>query len=267
MLHIFTLNWNGKEKLESLYNSLIKLNFKDPYIWHIKDNGSTDGSIEYIDNLKDNRINLIKYAHNNDNFAKGVNFLFDQSNAKSDDLILLLNNDVVFSGQNDLTKMISYFNDKNIGVVGCKLLYKNSNKIQHAGVVFNEELKMPIHFGLNQIDSDNFKVDREFQVVTGAVLLIKASTFSAAGKMDDTFHWAFDDVALCLNVKYKQNKKIVCVGDVTIYHEESATLKKNPVNKLFMPQNVGNLLRKWSSFYHSDKKIYNSNLKHNIYKK
>lgn len=266
MLHILTLNWNGKEKLMALYDSFKKLNFKEDYKWHIKDNNSTDGSIEYLESLNDENLNIIKYSHNNDNFAKGVNYLFNQSGAKDGDIIMLLNNDVTFSGLNDLTKLLSYFNDKNVGIVGCKLLYKNSEKIQHAGVVFNEELKMPVHFGLNQIDSDAFKLDREFQVVTGAVMLIRFEDFNNAGGMDESFHWAFDDVALCLNIKYTQNKKIICVGDVKIFHEESATLKKNPVNKLFMPQNVGNLLKKWSHLYKPDKKIYSSNLNYNIYK-
>lgn len=274
MLHIFTLNWNGKDKINELYNSFIKLNFKQDYIWHIKDNGSTDGSIELIESFNNKNINLIKYHDNLQNFAQGMNFIFNQANTKENDLILLLNNDVVFNNQNDLNKLISYFSDNSIGIVGCKLLYKNTDIIQHAGVVFNEEIKMPVHFGVNKKDSNDFKLNREFQVVTGAVLLIRQELYKNAYTnengnkgMDESFHWAFDDVALCLSVKYKQNKKVICVGDVKIFHEESATLKKNPVNKLFMPRNVSNLLMKWSKFYSPDKKVYNNNLKHNLYKK
>lgn len=273
MLHIFTLNWNGKEKLKELYESFNKLNKNFDYVWHIRDNKSSDDSLSYLLSLNDSKLNIISHLHNNDNFAQGMNALFEQSNAKDEDLILLLNNDVVFDGANDLNNMVGYFTDPNIGVLGCKLLFKNTDKIQHAGVVFNEQLKMPVHFGLNQKDSDLYSMDREFQVVTGAVMMIRKTCYekicinpNGRKGMDESFIWAFDDVTACLDVKYKQNKKIVCYGKSKIYHEQSATLIKNPINKLFMNHNVSNLIKKWGKIYSSDKLKY-SNPNYNLYKK
>jgi len=273
MIYIFTLNWNGEDKLKELYNSFNSLNKEFDYTWYIKDNNSTDGSVKYLESLNDDKLKIIKHPHNNDSFAYGMNYLFKLSNPKDNDLVLLLNNDIVFSGKNDLNHMISYFNDKSVGIVGCKLLFKNTDLIQHAGVVFHDRLRTPMHFGLKQKDSEFFSLDREFQAVTGAVMLIKAETYknirnnlSGQHGMDEDFVWAFDDVSACLNVKYKQNKKIICVGNTKIFHEESATLKKNPVNKLFLNQNLAHLFSKWSKIYHTDMSKY-INPKYNLYKK
>jgi len=272
MIHIFTLNWNGKDKMNELYHSFNELNKNFDYLWHIKDNNSTDGSIELIESWNDKNINLIKYPHNNDNFSQGMNYLFNISKPKDGDLILLLNNDIVFKQKDDLIKMMSYFKNKDVGIVGCKLLFKDTDLIQHGGVVFNEQLRMPIHFGLRQKDSKDFSYDREFQVVTGAVLMIRKECYenihtnkSGNKGMDESFIWAFDDVDACLSVKYKQNKKVIYCGSTKIFHEESASLKKNPVNKMFMNHNVYNLLNKWGKTYHTDKIKYMTNSKYNLY--
>ena len=34
-------------------------------------------------------------------------------------------------------------------------------------------------------------------------------------------------------------------GKTNVYHEESASLKKNPVNKMMMPHNVSAFRKKW----------------------
>ena len=83
--------------------------------------------------------------------------------------------------------------------------------------------------------------------------------------MDENYHWAFDDVDLCLSIKYNMEKKIVYCGKTNIFHEESATLKKNPTNKLFMLHNVNYLQKKWDKRYSLDQDIYKADPKYNLY--
>jgi GT2 family glycosyltransferase len=203
-----------------------------------------------------------------------MNFLFNEASPKDDDHILLLNNDVIFNDKVSIKNMISLFNkDNHIGVVGAKLLYTNTDRIQHAGVVFDEKHKMPMHYRLNRPCDNVAKKNRQFQVVTGAVLLTKAEYFKNAfvneksgnKGMDENYHWAFDDVDLCLSIKYNMEKKIVYCGGTNIFHEESASLKKVPTNKLFMPHNTNYFLNKWKGRYMFDKEIYTKDSKFNLY--
>jgi hypothetical protein len=61
------------------------------------------------------------------------------------------------------------------------------------------------------------------------------------------------------------DKKIVYCGKTNIFHEESASLKKNPANKLFMPHNVNYLRTKWMSRYTLDQSNYSKDPKLNLY--
>lgn len=274
MLHIFTLTWNGSDKLARLYPTIMDNLIDVDYQFWVKDNGSTDNTIDLIKSWNNDRVHTIAHPNNLDSFALGCNRLFNVSNPKDDDLILLLNNDVVFNDKHSLKRMLSIMKDPNVGVVGAKLNYPNSKKIQHAGVVFQTPLKMPVHFRANETEDDNAKLNREFQAITGAVFLTRASLYknicitnkSGFVGQDENLIWAFDDVCACLAIKYNMGKRIIYCGQTNISHEESATLVKNPVNKMFMKQNAVYLLKTWSHLYKLDAELYKANPKLNLYK-
>ena len=273
MLKILTLNWNGKDKLEKLYPSLMP-NLKDiNYQFLIKDNGSRDNSAEYIKSLNNENIKLIEYPNNLQNFSQGCNLLFNESNANDEDDILLLNNDVIFNDTTSLKKMLNIIHsDKDVGIVGARILYTGTNKLQHAGVVFKKGYNLPYHFRVGEISDSNAEKNRYFQAVTGAVLLTKAKYYRGSFVNKDgnvglcqEMVWCFDDIFYSIDVGVNQNKKIVYCGKTNISHEESATLKKNPVNKLFMNHNSNYFRNKWDGKYTIDEDLY-KNPKYNLYK-
>lgn len=139
--------------------------------------------------------------------------------------------------------------------------------------MFDDKYKFPTHYRTKEKSNEHDKKNREFQVVTGAVLLTKSKYYNNACKtnksgingLDESMIWAFDDVCFCLDVKYLQNKKIVYCGDTNIFHEESASLKKNPVNKLHLKGNLEKLVNNWAKYYQMDKAKYTNNKNLNIY--
>ena len=271
-LFILTLTWNAADKLRKLKESLMpNLNGID-YNWLIKDNKSKDDTVAIASEWKDNT-KIIAYKDNLQNFSAGCNYLFTEASPKDDDLIMLLNNDVVFNDKKSIKNMINIIEkDDSVGVVGSRLLYTGTDTLQHAGVIF-ENNGCPSHFRLHEKNDSNSEKNRLFQVVTGAVLLTKAKYFrqvcttnkSGVNGMDEKYHWAFDDVDLCLAIKYNMEKKIVYCGKTDISHEESASLKKNPVNKLFMAHNMAHLFSKWQGKYSIDKDIYSKDIGYNLY--
>lgn len=274
MLKILTLNWQGKDKLANLYPSLINSLDDIEYQWLIKDNGSTDGSIEMIESWNNPNIHLVKQGHNRDSFAYGCNLLFKESNADAEDYVLLLNNDIIFNDKKSIKSMIDLMEkDNNIGLVGAKLKFTGTDKVQHCGVIFNKMYGLPLHFAANQTDCDDLKKHREFQAVTGAVWLTKAKYYeniykenkSGLNGLNENYFFCFEDICASLSIRYNQNKKVVCCGTTDIYHEESATLKKNPVNKLFFGQNTRYFIEKWASKISIDEEAY-KNKKYNLYR-
>jgi GT2 family glycosyltransferase len=261
-LIIQTLSWNGYDKLEKLKNSLLPaldiLHLS--WQWDIKDNGSKDNTVEQVKNWNHPNINVFAYPNNNQNFSEGMNWLHEQAKPEENDFILLLNNDVICNDVNSIKNMIQLMeNDESIGIVGAKLLYTNTDLIQHVGVVWNSH--GPTHFRSKEKCDSYANKNREFQAVTGAVLLTKSKYFS----LNNAYIWCFEDVDMCLNVKYNLNKKIIYCGNTNFFHEESASLKKNPRNKLFMNHNINLLKSKWCVFM--DLQDYERNVNHNLYKK
>ena len=61
-------------------------------------------------------------------------------------------------------------------------------------------------------------------------------------------------------------KKIVYCGSTNIFHEESASLKKNQVNKLFLTHNLQYLFGKWQGRYVIDQEAYTKDSRLNLYR-
>jgi O-antigen biosynthesis protein len=273
MLHILTLTWDNCEKLSRLHQSLVPNLQGLDYAWWIKDNHSKDDTVAKASSWG-KRVHCIPYKDNQQNFSEGCNFLFKAAEPNDEDDILLLNNDIVFNDSTSISKMLSLINlDPEIGVVGGRLLYSGSNLLQHAGVIFDPSYKTPMHFRARQTSDANAEKNRYFQAITGATLITKAKYYrqicttnkSGINGMDEKFRWAFDDVDLCLSISQKLDKKIVYCGETNIFHEESATLKKNNVHKLFLTGNLQHFFRKWKDKYLIDRDIYTKNPNHNLY--
>lgn len=279
-IHIITLSWNGIEMLETLRTGLaenlapfymkegkIKEGCEVP-IWHIRDNGSKDNTVEEVSGWQyrsDTNLDCKVYdiGHNRDSFATGCNYLVEQAEPDNDDLILLLNNDIEFFGDNkSLLKMYKLMKKTGAGAVGARLLYNGTNKLQHAGVIFSERYnKLPFHYRPGKVSDAHAEKNRYFQVVTAACALVKASSFKHVGGFDNKLIWAFDDVDLFLRIG--QTEKIAYCGETKIYHEESASLKKNNLNKLFMNSNVKYFKSQWNGKIKMDLEKYEKDPSYN----
>lgn len=265
-IHILTLNWNGGIMLTDLISSVTneQLDKDINYTWHIRDNGSTDDSIERIEKWNDPRIKVYPIGHNRDSFSKGVNYLFEKANPGQDDLILLLNNDIVFNYNfaRSLQNIIYQMKD-GVGVVGTKLEYMGGGLLQHAGVIFGQMYGLnPYHYRHKEIADEYSSKNRYFQAVTAACCLVRASSFKRIGGMDEKYRWAFDDVDMCLSIG--RDEKIVYCGNTKAYHGESVSLKKNPVNKMFMSSNVAHFKSKWAGKYIIDHDFYLKDPNYNV---
>lgn len=257
MLYIMTLHWNKRQVLNdlksSLFNNLDSIDFR----WLIRDNNSTDDSINIINSWEDSRVNLIRFSHNKDSFSRGMNFLFKEANPKDDDMILLLNNDIIFNNNTSIRNMIKILqNDSEVGLVGAKLNYlDNPSKLQHCGVLFNSYNGLPFHYrsGVNEAERD--RVNRYYPAITGAVALCSGKIYrncfnnsSGYVGLNEKYFFGFEDIDFCLRIIHHLKKRIVYCGETNILHEESASLKKNPVHKMFFTQNCKIFMEAWYNY-------------------
>lgn len=267
-IHMFTLNWNGEEKLKKLAPSLSaaarEFNTTDHFpLWEIRDNGSKDNSEQIIKDNYEYSYGFDPVGHNRASFAQGMNYLWKEvAIMREEDLILFLNNDVVIQDPASLRMMYELQRKTKADVVGARLLFENTNRLQHAGVIFSDKYnRLPYHYRPGEESDKNAQKNRWFQAVTAACCLVTGEAFARIGGFDEGFRWAFDDVDMCLQIGATGGKVAYC-GGTTIYHEESASLKKNPVNKMFIGPNVERFRKKWTGKYEIDHEKYLKNPKY-----
>jgi len=284
-IQILTLTYNGLDKLKALHDGLARniAKLDTDAVWYIRDNGSSDGTKEWLQEYDGPiKIKPLFVDNNRANFSQGVNSLAEMAKEDWDIIIkdrgpgltrglfshkfLLLNNDIVFKDDMSLKRMLNLYNSKvNIQMVGARLLYNDTNNLQHAGVIFSDKYgRMPYHYRHKERSYKMDEKNRYFQAVTAACMLLNADEFFKLGKLDEIYNWSFEDVDLAL--RFNTLWKVAYCGETNIYHEESATLKKNPVNKLFLSSNVKHFKDKWFGKYEIDHDKYLKNPLYNIIK-
>ena len=153
----------------------------------IIDNNSTKTEVKKY--LKSLPYTVLNY-NENFNFSKINNFAVSKS---SGEYLLFLNDDVEILEPNWLNEMLGICQQKDVGVVGAKLLTR-TNKIQHAGMVFLKNGFFFHPFDGESYDSteqfDFINLIRECSSVTGACLLTKRKIFAVFVAVN----WVLSDI-------------------------------------------------------------------------
>ncbi|MGB8318229.1 MAG: glycosyltransferase, partial [Ignavibacteriaceae bacterium] len=240
-----------KKCIESLYlNTPGSLNFEVIVV----DNGSSDGTKEYLEKQKALHENLnVIINEKNEGFAKANNLA--ASKAKGSNLVFLNNDTEVQNGWLEALLKISE-NDNSVGAVGSKLLYPD-NTIQHAGVIIivnpkEENSLAASHVFVNQpSDFPQANELRNYQALTAACLLVKKNVFIQAGGFDENFWNGYEDVDLCFTIG-ELGYNIVYQPESVVIHHES---KSGPERFSKVANNVQLLNKKWSGRIKADFRI------------
>ena len=145
--------------------------------------------------------------------------------AASGEFLLLLNDDTEIIDGKWLAKMAAYAVRDEVGAVGAKLLYANTNKIQHVGVT---NLAVgPSHKLLALEDSESYyfgrnKLDYDMLCVTAACLLVSKKKFDEVGGLSEDLKVAYNDIDFCFKLFEHGYRSVQCNGAV-LYHYESLT--------------------------------------------
>lgn len=220
-----------------------------PYEIIVVDNGSNEQNRRRVEEIlaRHNEHGSANYIYHEMpfNFSKMCNMGAEEA---SGELLLFLNDDIEIRKPG----WLSYLSEKAklpyVGAVGMKLLYPNSDIIQHAGVV-NVRLG-PIHklqfcdnrevlyFGYN-------KGVRNVIAVTGACLMVRTSLFFEVGCFDEEkFAVAFNDIDLCYRI-YEKGYYNVVRNNMYLYHHESLSRgddRKDEVKSQRLSREQENLL-------------------------
>ncbi len=213
--------WNRVELTAQCLQALASATRDVTFEVILVDNGSTDGTKEFLAELKGD-VQIIRNEQNL-GFAKACN---QGARAARGKYLVFLNNDTIPQAH-WLTPLVREVEEHaEVGIVGSKLLYADGT-VQHAGVVFMRARVSPYHaYRGAAADLPAVNQRREFQAVTAACMLIRRELFDAAQGFDEAFVNGFEDVDLCLKVRDKGYHVIYQPRSV-LYHLESQTPGRN----------------------------------------
>lgn len=138
--------------------------------------------------------------------------------------LLLLNDDTEVVTPSWMERLVMYGAHQGIGAVGARLLWPN-DRIQHAGVVFEEGLPGHVYRGSAANFTGNWGgavVPQNYLAVTGACLLTPRAAFEEVGGFEEELPVNYNDMDYCLKLR-TAGRRVVYDPDTVLYHFESSS--------------------------------------------
>ncbi|MEE0396874.1 MAG: glycosyltransferase family 2 protein [Lachnospiraceae bacterium] len=185
------------------------------------DNGSGEAVKKKIEEMTADAPDILYiYEPMEFNFSKMCNLGAERAKGS---LLLFLNDDIEATHTGWLSDMAKLAERPHVGAVGCKLLYPDTDKIQHAGIT---NLPMgPVHKLQFLRDNKCYYDNRNrgiwnVSAVTAACLMVRREVFEEAGGFCESMQVAFNDVDFCFTLLEKGYYNAVC-NHIHLLHHES----------------------------------------------
>jgi len=234
---LIILNWNGWKMTLGCLKSLEGIK-RDDYVVEVVvvDNGSTDESVEKIQNSKfkiQNCNSKFKVIQNRVNlgFAEGNNVGIRYALENGADFVCLLNNDTRVSPDFLVELLKVAGKDKAIGVVGGKIYFEKGYEfhkeryrenelgkvIWYAGGKVNWQNILASHRGVDEVDHHQYDRTEETDYINGCLMLIKREVFEKIGLFDQKYFLYFEENDFSQRAK-KAGFKLYFAPKAVIWH-------------------------------------------------
>jgi len=227
---IVILNWNGLSYLKMFLGTVIKYSVNRETIVYVADNGSSDGSVEWIAiNFKDVKIIRLDKNHG---FAGGYNLAFDQIDAK---FYVFLNSDIEVT-EGWLQPLIDFM-ENNADVASCQpkiLSYYQRDHFEHAGAAgsFIDKYGYPFCRGriFHKSEKDTGQYDSQIDIFwsSGACMIVRSEAWKLCEGFDASFFAHMEEIDLCWRF-YKAGFRVSYFPGSVIFHVGGGSLSyKSP---------------------------------------
>lgn len=222
---IVILNWNGIDYLKKFLASVVRYSTCPDTCIYVADNGSTDGSVEWVVQSFSSVKTLT--LGSNHGFAGGYNKALEQIDAT---YFLLLNSDIEVT-EGWLQALVDFM-DVNPDVASCQpkiRSYDHRDHFEHAGAAgcYIDKYGYPFCRGriFYNIEKDNGQYDTREDVFwsSGACMIVRADAWKKAGGFDDSFFAHMEEIDLCWRFS-KAGYRVCYIPESLIYHVGGGSL-------------------------------------------
>lgn len=228
---VLVLSYNGKHLLDHSVSSYLLNDYKNFEVVVI-DNGSVDGTKEYVEN-KYPQVKLIRTEKNlgySGGFNFGLKYAFDEQNA---DYVLITNNDVKADSKMISALVETAVTDDKIGfTIGKTYLYDNPTVLQSVGRGEDPINWHSQHIGFNEKDIGQYDKVDERPFCDDIHWLVNRKVYEETGGYDTIFKFQAEDFDWQVRAK-QAGFKIYFTPYAKIWHKYSATIGKNSSFRLY----------------------------------
>lgn len=232
--------WEGEPYIQQCLISLSQQQYSNFEVI-VVDNASTDNGIDVVAT----HFPFAKTLKNQENlgYAGGCNVGLRYAQGE---ILVLLNQDTEV--QPDwLANIVRAFHERDIGVVGCKILYADKVTLQHAGAYIEWPLGLAFHYGYGEQDEGQWDTARSVEFVSGAAMAFRRDVFEAVGMLDEGF-WPgyFEDADYCFRIR-QAGYEIWYAPEAKLTHLETTSIKdENLVSEAYQRGRLRFLLKHMS---------------------
>jgi len=232
---IVILNWNGISFLRMFLGTVVKYSASDETDIYIADNGSTDGSAEWIaENFRG--VKLIRLDRNY-GFAGGYNRAIDQIDA---DYFILLNSDIEVT-EGWLVPLVSIM-EENSNAAACQpkiLSWHRRDYFEHAGAAggFIDNFGYPFCRGriFDKTEKDEGQYNDPIDIFwsSGACMIVRSAAWKKCGGFDPDFFAHMEEIDLCWRFN-KAGFRVIFTPLSTVYHIGGGSLNYDSPYKTYL---------------------------------
>lgn len=235
-LAVIILNWNGLALLKQFAPLAAQLTIDEETDLIIADNGSTDGSLEWVRSELPEVKTLA--LDRNYGFAEGYNRAIK---ATAYEYTLLLNSDVEVTPE--WTRPLLHFmqTHSNVAAVQPKVRsWHNRRRFEYAGAAggYLDVMGYPYCRGrlFDEVEEDNGQYDGapvDVCWASGAALMVRTADYRRVGGLDPKFFAHMEEIDLCCRF-HARGLRVCCVPDSVVYHVGGASLHKSDPKKTYL---------------------------------
>ena len=234
---VIILNWNGLELMKSYLSSVVAHTPTDKAAVIVADNGSTDGSVEWL-RANYPGVELITFGENF-GFAEGYNRAI-RAVAPRFRYSVLLNSDVMVN--DDWLSPLLQFMENHPEAGACQPTVRSlvePDKFEYAGAAggFLDRHGYPYCRGriFDTVETDRGQYDTPMHIhwASGAALMVVNELYMECGGLDADFFAHMEEIDLCWRIRLA-GKQVWAVPDSHVYHLGGGSLPASNPRKTYL---------------------------------
>ncbi len=231
------LNWNGLALLKEFLPQVVESSDPDMTRIIVADNGSTDGSLQWVEAEYGDRVGRMSFDRNY-GFAEGYNRAI--AAAGGYEYVSLINSDLATDTGWDKAMVAFMDFHKEAGAAQPKILsYRSPEIFEYAGAAggYLDRNGYPYCrgriFGDCEPDKGQYDSDAEVFWASGAALMVRREVYLSAGGLDPAFFAHMEEIDLCWRIQLA-GYRIAAVPEAVVRHLGGGSLPAENPRKTYL---------------------------------